>query len=352
LRGNHAPARGLFKKIKRSSNLLRIRTDSDRPLRGAMTASTADPFLERLQAHAQAIRERPPVAPPRPVAATAPRPDQLAFWQSPIVRAAINRRVSGDPAVAPELYLAQRHAPAVPAPQALSLRASDVRLEAALVENELCKCQGVTGLDGEDARAQSANAGVPKALRQCIRFQQGDLSTFEPPEPLGAVISRSFLHRQGDLDAAIDRIGAILAPGGLVFVDEFVGPARFQWTDAQLHAINRLLARLSDELLVDLSARDGRHKRSVERPNVDAAAAANPHDAVCSDRIVAALDARLQRVEVSLYGGAIYHQLFTRIMGNFTSQPELVSVLMECDALLTDAGVVASDYVWGVWRKP
>jgi SAM-dependent methyltransferase len=317
-----------------------------------MTVATADPFLERLQAHAQAIRERPPVAPPRPVpAAAAPRPDQLAFWQSPVVRAAINRRITGDPALAPELYFAQRHGPAVPAPHALTLRAGDARLEAALLENDDCATQHVTGLHSDPASAQSAAAGVPESLRERIRFQHGQPLEWQPPEPLGAVIARSVLHRQSDLPAMLDRLAAILAPGGLLFVDEFVGPTRFQWTDAQLDAINRLLASLPDELLVDLAARDGRHKRSVQRPAAAAAAAANPHDAVCSDRIVASLDQRFQRVEVSLYGGALYHQLFTRIMGNFTSQPELIRVIMECDALLTDTHVLASDYLWGVWRR-
>jgi SAM-dependent methyltransferase len=312
--------------------------------------STADPFLERLQAHAQAIRERPPVAPPRPAApASAPRADQLAFWQSPVARAAINRRITGDPAVSPETYLAAAHGPSIPVPRALSLRASDARLEAALVQSGAC--EQVTGLDGEERRAQSANAGVPEALRERVRFQQGDISEWAAAEPLGAVIARSVLHRQHDLAATLDRVAAILAPGGLVFVDEFVGPARFQWTDAQLDVINRLLACLSEELLVDLGARDGRHKRSVGRPDPVAHATSNPDDAVCSDRIVDSLDARFERVEVHLYGGAVYHQLFTRIMGNFTAQPDLVRALMECDALLTDSGVLSSDYVWGVWRK-
>ncbi len=51
------------------------------------------------------------------------------------------------------------------------------------------------------------------------------------------------------------------------------------------------------------------------------------------------------------YGGAVVHQLFSRIMGNFADRPDLVGVLMEVDALLTDTGVLRSDYVWGVWRR-
>jgi SAM-dependent methyltransferase len=314
-------------------------------------APSADPFLERLKAHALAIRERPPVQAPRPAPARpAARVDHLAFWQSPVVREAINRRITGDPAKGPEVYFAERHGPAVPAPHALSLRTSDSRLETALVQGE-GQCAQVTGLDVEEQRVQSANAGVPEALRKRVRFQQGDVMRWQPPEPLGAVIARSVLHRQGELEAVLERIAEMLAPGGLVFVDEFVGPSRFQWTDAQLEAINRLLASLPEELLVDLGAGDGRYKRSVGRPDPEAHTRSNPHDAVCSDRIVNGLDERLERVEVSLYGGAVYHQLFTRIMGNFAGQPELVGVLMEMDALLTDTGVLASDYVWGVWRK-
>ena len=47
----------------------------------------------------------------------------------------------------------------------------------------------------------------------------------------------------------------------------------------------------------------------------------------------------------------MFHQLFNRIMGNFADRPDLVGVLMEVDALLTDTGVLASDYLWGVWRR-
>jgi SAM-dependent methyltransferase len=316
-------------------------------------SSTANPFMERLQAHAQALRKRSPVPPPQAGqsngASPAPRADLRAFWQSPVARAAINHRVTGDPAVSPESHLAERHGSAIPVPQALSLRASDGRLEAALVRSGACA--SITGLDGDERRVQSANAGVPGSLREQIRFEHGDLLGWTPGEPLGAVIARSVLHRQLDLDAALDRIDAILAPGGLVFVDEFVGPARFQWTDDQLAAINRMLACLPDELLAEVGGEKGQYKRLVGRPNPASHAASNPDDAVCSDRIMAGLDERFERVEVHLYGGALYHQLFARIMGNFAAQPELVRVLMELDALLTDLGVLSSDYVWGVWRK-
>jgi SAM-dependent methyltransferase len=313
----------------------------------------ANPFIERLRDHAATVRALPTVTPAATDRETAPAPtvqvQQLAFWQSPVARAAINRRITGDPELGPETYFARRHGPSIVAPHAVSLRASDAKLEIALVEAG--SCQRVIGLDDEQSRLDFATGRVPEPLRDRIEFQLGTLDGWEPTEPLGAVVCRSFLHRRQDLEAVLDRLAAILAPGGLLFVEDFVGPARFQWTDAQLDVINRLLARLPEDLLVDLTVNDGRRKRSVERPDPAAWIAANSHEAVRSDEILPGLDARFERVDVCPYGGAVFHQLFSRIMGNFAARPELVGVLMEIDALLTDAGALDSDYVWGVWRR-
>jgi SAM-dependent methyltransferase len=319
----------------------------------------ANPFVQRLRDHAASVGALPKTAildpeqaaAPERVPAAAPRVQagQLAFWQSPVARAAINRRITGDPELGPETHFARRHGPSIVAPHAVSLRASDAKFEIALVEAG--PCERVTGLDEQQSRVDFASGRVPEPLRGKIAFELGTLERFQPSEPLGAAVCRSFLHRREDLEAVLDRLAAMLAPGGLLFVEDFVGPAHFQWTDAQLDAINRLLAQLPQELLTDLSAKDGRRKRSVERPNQADWIASNPSEAVRSDEILPALDARFERVEVCLYGGAIFHQLFSRIMGNFVDRPELVGVLMEVDALMTDAGALSADYMWGVWRR-
>ncbi len=331
------------------------------------------PFVERLREHAASVGALPHLPARADQNAERPRadqnaerpagtgtgtatttagavPSQLAFWQSPIVRAFINRRITGDPELGAETYFARRHGPTIVAPHVLSLRASDAKLELALIEAG--SCERLTGLDDDQGRLDFAAGRVPEPLRERVHFQLGALEQWQPPESLGAVVCRSFLHRREDLEAVLDRFLSLLQPGGLLFVEDFVGPARFQWTDTQLETINRLLTRLPAELLVDLSSGDGTLKRSVTRPDLDALIAANQHQAVRSDEIVPLLDERFERVEVCPYGGAVFHQLFSRIMGNFATRPELVGVLMEVDALLTDNGVLGSDYVWGVWRRP
>jgi SAM-dependent methyltransferase len=310
---------------------------------------SANPLLERLREHAKQERRPSAGSSSQPSPISEVQRNQLAFWHSPVARAFINRRITGDPQLAPETHFARKHGPSVSAPLALSLRASNAKFEIALLE---CgPCERLIGLHEDPERVDYANSKVPEPLRGQVRFEQGDLAQWQAPEPLGAILARSVLHRQADLDVALERITSMLAPGGLVFVDEYVGPARSQWSEAQLEAINRLLARLPEELRIELTSAEQKHKKSVERPDPERWAAANPHEMVCSDRIVPGLDERLERVEVSLYGGAVFHQLFSRIMGNFAPRPELVEILMEVDALLTDAEVVSSDYVWGVWRR-
>jgi len=314
---------------------------------------SSGPFVERLQEHAASLRA-PSVGAPHggdsgPDPAPPVQAPQLGFWQSPVARAAINRRITGDPELGPETYFARRHGPSIVAPHVVSLRASDAKLEIALVEAG--SGERVTGLDDDQGRVDFAAGRVPEPLRDRIRFQLGALDRWAPPEPLGAAVCRSFLHRRPDLDTVLDRIAAMLEPGGLLFVEDFIGPARFQWTDAQLDVINRLLARLPPELLIDLTAEDGRQKRRVERPALAGLIAQGSNEAISSKEIVPGLDARFERVEFCAYGGAVFHQLFSRIMGNFADRPDLVAVLMEVDALLTDAGTLSSDYVWGVWRR-
>jgi SAM-dependent methyltransferase len=308
------------------------------------------PFAQRLREHALRVGAIEPLENGVGAGVGAADPAQLAFWQSPIARAFINRRITGDPELGPETHFARRYGPAIVAPHVLSLRASDAKLELALIEAGSCDL--VTGIDEQRSRVDFAAGRVPEPLRERVRFELGTLEQFEPPQPLGAVVCRSFLHRREDLEQVLDRLAAILAPGGLLFVEDFVGPARFQWTELQLEVINRLLAQLPPELLTDLSASDGHRKRAVQRPDLAAWIASGSGEAVRSDEILPALDARFERVEVCPYGGAVFHQLFSRIMGNFAGRPELVGLLMEVDALMTDHGMLGSDYVWGVWRRP
>lgn len=328
-----------------------------------------DPFLDRLQAHTRALRERrertgdaepgppPAIPPPGPAAPPAPAPtaptggqrNVLAFWQSPVARAHINRRITGDPALLPEAWFAREIASGRRADHGVTLRATDASLESRLVE--LGAARRITGVDPSPAHVSRARGRVPDQLRGIVEFVEASPLDWRPDAPVDLVVAASVLHRQRDLAAVLDRVRAWMAPGALLYVDEFVGPDRFQWTDGQLDVINRLLACLPEEYRVDLSRDERSIKDIVVRPDAERFAAQHEDEAVSGSRTVALLDERFERVVFRPYGGAVFHQLFARIMGNFGDRPEVVRLVMELDAILTDTGVVESDYLWAVYRR-
>lgn len=86
-------------------------------------------------------------------------------------------------------------------------------------------------------------------------FRRVTLEELDDPGPFAAVVASRSLHHVADLDAALDRIAALLSPGGLLLVDEFapdrLDEATTDWYYGQLRA---LAAARGDEVLRTLEA--------------------------------------------------------------------------------------------------
>ena len=143
----------------------------------------------------------------------------------------------------------------------------------------------MTVLDSSAERLDYARARIPDELRQKVQFERGDPFEYAPAQPLALIVANSVLHRFADPAALVSRMADWLAPGGMVYVDEFVGPDRFQWTDAQLEIVNQLLACLPEELRLDLAGEPGVVKTEIGRPDLERFSRDHPSEAVASSRI-------------------------------------------------------------------
>ncbi|HEY7961928.1 MAG TPA: class I SAM-dependent methyltransferase, partial [Solirubrobacteraceae bacterium] len=271
-----------------------------------------------------------------------------SWWQSPVVLSELRRRVTGDPEQSFEQYFRERYCPA-PFHRALSLGAGGGHFERALLD--LGVCEEILGVDISRARVDHANALVPEHMRGRLTFACENLEVWRPSGRFDLLIARDVLHHISRLEELCEALTELLLPGALLYVDEFVGPTRFQWTDKQLQIIGRLLDRLSPELVTDLVLDDGTLRRRAIRPTVENMIAADPSESVRSEEIPAILAEHFELVELRPYGGAVFHQLFNRLMGNFAGHDDLVRVLMELDFLLTDEGVLPTNYQWAVYRR-
>jgi SAM-dependent methyltransferase len=273
----------------------------------------------------------------------------VAFWQSELAGAHIRRRISGSEDVDQASFFAGLLDDSHRAAEAASLRAGDPSLEVALLRAGACR--SLVFVDPSQQKLDYARARVPEDLLAKVQFERADPAAYDPGRKLGLVVSNSYLHRVEDPEEVVGRIAGWMTPNGMVYVDEFVGPDRFQWTDRQIEIVNRLLSALPDELRADLAGGE-EPKTRIARPDRERFSRDNPTEAVASSRIRAALDSRLKPVEVRPYGGAVFHQLFARIMGNFVRRPEVVRLILEVDAILTDLEVVGSDYLWAAYASP
>jgi len=271
-----------------------------------------------------------------------------SFWQSPVVMAEINRRVTGDPQCRPHEYFVQRHC-ATPRTRGLSLGCGDGPLERELLR--LGACEQMVAVDLSPDRLDRARANTPPELRGRIEYVCANLETWEPGQTFDLVIAKGVLHHVQGLERLFSIIAESLLEEGVLYVDEFVGPSRFQWSDSQLAIVNRLLDRLSEELRRDLVDPSRGVKAPASRPTVAGMIEADPSEAARSAELRGLLRSHFEPLEEREWGGAIFHLLFSRIMGNFVGQDDLVRVIMEVDAILTEQGVVDNDCLFGVYRR-
>ena len=130
-------------------------------------------------------------------------------------------------------------------------------------------------------------AAVASSQATVLEFRVGNADTIDvAPMSLDAVIWEAALHHMTPLRTVLERAGRWLKPGGLMLVNEFVGPTRFQWTDRQLEAANALLDLLPQRLR---RQPDGRLKSRIVRPS-HLAMRLDPSEAIESSDILPALD--------------------------------------------------------------
>jgi SAM-dependent methyltransferase len=272
-----------------------------------------------------------------------------SFWQSPIVNAQINRRVSGDPQRTPPRHFVERYC-ATPRARALSLGCGGGELERELVA--LGACERMVAVDISPERVAGAREATSPQLRERIEYVCANLETWEPPGAFDLIVGKGFLHHVEGIERMLELILEHLTDDGVLYVQEFVGPSRFQWSDKQLEIVNRLLDCLSEDLRRDLVDPAGGPKARAGRPSVEAMIADDPSEAARSDELPGLLRSHFRVLEEREWGGAIFHLLFSRIMGNFVDHDDLVRVIMELDAILTEEGVVGNDCLFGVYAKP
>ncbi|MEO0564876.1 MAG: hypothetical protein AAF125_22405, partial [Chloroflexota bacterium] len=144
----------------------------------------------------------------------------------------------------------------------------------------------------------------------------------------------------------------VLKPNGIFYMDDFVGPSRFQWSDEMLDLGTAVRQCLAEEYLANPYQPGAKLPRQVRRPNMDTMIATDPSEAADSDNILGAVRQFFPDADIMLTGGVVYNLALADILNNFSLTPvePLLRVLMLLDFQAADHGL--THYAVALATKP
>jgi SAM-dependent methyltransferase len=275
------------------------------------------------------------------------------YWQShPLTLRHINRLISGDENIDWLTFTKQRFFPE-PVGPGLSLGCGHGTVEREAIR--LGICETFVGLDiSQEALDVAARDAENDGLGERIAYRWADLNIAGlERDAYDVVFAVQALHHVEDLEHLFDQIAGSLRPGGLVVVNEYVGPARFQWLDKTQTVMNRILELLPEVYRVN--PRNGFVKEHIERTPAEEIAQVDPSESIRSDEIMELLRSRFDVLHQADFGGTINQFLLADIAANFDDDDpkdvailDLISLLEE---LLVAERVLPSDFVYTVLSR-
>lgn len=270
------------------------------------------------------------------------------YWLAhPTVLARSHRLASGDPnrdAYSRLVELLRERGVTLPIAHSISIGCGFGALERDLTAR---------GIVGEVDAYDIAPVAIVEAKRQArqlgltnLRYHLADLEKAElPPASVDVVFAHSSVHHVERLEALYATVRRALRPGGVFHLHEYVGPNRFQWTDAQLRLGNAFLDSLPPRLR---RLPNGQPRPPLRRPTIEEMIAADPSEAVRSAELITALEACFDIIEFRPLGGALAHIALGGIAQNFDpASPEDEAILQRLfeteDAAMAD-GTIGSDF--------
>lgn len=196
------------------------------------------------------------------------------------------------------------------------------------------------------AKEEAESAGIKN-----INFFIADISEYDfGIDKYDIIIFDSFLHHVEDISAILKKVKSALKPGGILIIDEYVGPNRFQWTERQLAKANEALHKIPEDLRRRVS---GNIKKKIYKPGLLRMILSDPSEAVNSESIVKELESVFTPVNVHPYGGNIIQLVLKDIAHNFFSDSDRVTSTLdklfefEDEFLKTEK----SDFLFGIYKK-
>ncbi len=221
------------------------------------------------------------------------------------------------------------------------------------LERTLAEWPEVVAIDAEDVAADVVDRARDKAEQAglAVNYRVSDLNTQGlPEEHYDLIVAHSVLHHLDQLEFALDQIHDALRPGGVVAINEYVGPARLQYSDAAMTVINEIMAVLPGSYRI--STLTGEPLSEKTRPPVDYLMSVDPSEAIRSDELHALVQTHLDVLYEAPLNGSVLQHLLYEIVANFDDElphdRALIQLIAAYEELLHEVGTLEPDYAFYV----
>jgi SAM-dependent methyltransferase len=201
-----------------------------------------------------------------------------------------------------------------------------------------------------------SEAGVKAGRAEAERFGLSDKISWHLGAGLAKEKRKTFdlicwnnLHMQTDVETALQWSLAHLRPGGLLAIDGYVGPSRFQYCDAVLAAASRFRAMLPRQFL---RAHGCEISPELQRVPEEVMRERSPHLAPDSGRILDLVAAMLPDAIITPTGGCIYQLGLSGLYPNIDPVTDawVIEAALILDRVLVELG--HTHYATILARKP
>ena len=253
------------------------------------------------------------------------------YWlANPLVAARFNRRAVGGRDYDSWVNFCVRHYLGdKPVERILTIGCGDGALDRHLAS--LNAARVIDGIDIapnriEIAREEARRAGMEKVLRYTVCNAE---TTDFPATGYDAIFFNMSLHHMAQLEPLLIRCRDSLKPRGFVFVNEYIGPNRFAFSDREKQAMQELFRMIPEKYRVSQDEHDrGQVRQEPGFPDPAEVARVDPSEAIRSADIVPVLKAVFEIREFNDAGGSLQQFLLHGIAGNFhPGDPDSVKAL-------------------------
>jgi ubiquinone/menaquinone biosynthesis C-methylase UbiE len=266
------------------------------------------------------------------------------WWESDYIVERINRRVCGEslPGMSAGLHrvAAERFANRLPFARGVSIGCGTGSKERNVIRSGLVEHFTLFELSSvavEQGRAQAAQAG----LAQNMTFRMEDGLTVETGDGVyDLVYWNNALHHMFDVKAALEWSWRVLRKGGVLLMDDFVGPTRMQWSDRLLEINSAVLRALPTQYLRHPARPGVMLSAKAQRTPLSVFMAQDPSECADSANILPELTRIFSNAWVRKTGGGIYHLALNDVLHNIVVAQDyaLLERLLEYDDQCIELG--------------